>query len=346
MVQTQVFDLEKIKELTSSIETLQASMYNLREITDMSETYSQYMIDNFTDEPFISQIEKVRGIIAIVLNRLEKVANDNITSFLDFQERLIKKYKENYQVQLKKIIFDPESLKNIGLYLIENRKISKTISRFSYVHSLEISQWFEILDSLKQNSLFLKTVKDVNQYYRLLIADKLKLELNKIPKDTDQTLIIDFKKLFLENPTITFNEYNQLIEGKLSRQELKTKKKKISGLKEREELERLKKRQGEQTESYDNYFKLSDREFERRIRKKSREGLKSIKPTSKQAGEVEISVEISEKIKKFKSQFDKSFEEKYLIKKDDELDPLDLIRERKIKKEKEYKRYKDHFENN
>ena len=345
MVKTQIFNLERIKVLTSSIGTLQAKLHYSEEITDMSETYTQYIIDNYTDETFIRQIENVRNLIIDIKARIEKVTNENITSFLHFQERLIKKYKEKYQEQLKKIKLDSEFLKNIGLYLIENREISKTINKFSYVHSIEIPQWFEILDSLKQNSLFLKTVNNISKYYKILIDDKLKLELSKIPKETDKSLIQDFKEKFLENPNFNFNEYIQLIEIKLSHQELKTKEKIVSVLKEREEFERLKKRQEEQRDSYDDYFKFSDREFERRIRRKSREKLKPIKTTTNHVGEVEISDEISEKIEKFKSQFNKSFEEKYLIKKDDELDPLDLIRERILKREKEYRKYKDHFEN-
>jgi len=346
MVKTQLFDLEKIKELTSSIGTLQARMYDLREITDISEKYIQFMIDGFANESFAKEIENLKRLNSKILNHLEKVANNTITSFLDFQERLLKRYKENYQAQLKKIIIDSDHLKNIGLHLIENRKISRMIRSFSYTNSLEITQWLEILDSLKQNSLFLKTIKKIDQYYKNVIDDRLTFELHKIPKEIDPSVIQDFKEKFYENPNLTFNEYNQNIEDKLSHQELKQKNRVISGLREREELERLKKRQEEQTESYDAYFKLSDREFERRLRKKSREGLKPIKSSSKQTGEVEISEEVSEKIEKFKSQLDKSFEEKYLIKKSDELDPLDLIRERRVKKQKEYKKFKDHFDEN
>ena len=233
MAKTQIFNLERIKVLTSSIGTLQAKLHYSEEITDMSETYTQYIIDNYTDETFIRQIENVRNLIIDIKARIEKVTNENITSFLHFQERLIKKYKEKYQEQLKKIKLDSEFLKNIGLYLIENREISKTIIKFSFVHSLEISQWFEILDSLKQNSLFLKTVNNISKYYKILIDDKLKLELSKIPKETDKSLIQDFKEKFLENPNFNFNEYIQLIEIKLSHQELKTKEKIVSVLKER-----------------------------------------------------------------------------------------------------------------
>lgn len=228
--------------------------------------------------------------------------------------------------------------------MIEKREINKTIHEISYVPSIEVAQWLEILDSLKQNSLFLRTIKKIEQYYENLIQDKLKLELSKIPKDADISLIKDFEAAFLEDPNITFTEFLQDFESKLTQKELKTKKEFIAKVKKREELEKLKKKQEEQKEAYNDYLKLSDKAFERKTRKKAREKLSDIRTTDKETKKIEISDEVSEKIEKFKSKLDKSFEEKYLIQKDDEIDPLELIRERKIKKEKEYKKYKDHFE--
>ena len=40
-----------------------------------------------------------------------------------------------------------------------------------------------------------------------------------------------------------------------------------------------------------------------------------------------------------KSKFNESFDEKFLMKRDDESDPLDLVRERKERKNKEYKEF-------
>ena len=135
------------------------------------------------------------------------------------------------------------------------------------------------------------------------------------------------------------------IESKLTQTELKAKKKIREKTIENEKFEILKKTQEEHRETYDDYIKLSNREFERLRRKKDREKLIDISVESKKEKKNEISDEISQKIQNFKSQFEKSFEEKYLVQKNDDEDPLDLVRERKKKKEKEYKKYKNHFEN-
>ncbi len=55
--------------------------------------------------------------------------------------------------------------------------------------------------------------------------------------------------------------------------------------------------------------------------------------------DIEISEDVAEKIEEYKSQLKKSFEQEYFIQKDEETDPLDVIRERKQKAEKEYKKH-------
>jgi len=259
---------------------------------------------------------------------------------------LIRKYKEINQQKLKKLKLDEEALRRIGLFLIENRKICKFIHKISYTPSLEISQWFEILDSLQENSLFLIIMKKVELYRKNLIKVKLKIEISKIPKDTEPSLVKEYEKAFLEDPELSFKEFHQIIENRLTQQELKEKRIRVKEVKEKEEFEKLKKKQEEHKETYEDYLKLSDSEFDRKRRKKSRGKLKSLPKDAKEMKKLEISDEISEKIEKFKSKFKESFEEKYLIQKDDEKDPIDIVRERKRKKEKEYKQYKDHFEEN
>ena len=90
-------------------------------------------------------------------------------------------------------------------------------------------------------------------------------------------------------------------------------------------------------------MKFSHKEFERRLRKQKREKLTDVIVDGNQK-KLELSDEVSEKIQKFKLQFDKNFKENYLNQKDDDKDPIELIRERKKKKEKEYKKFKNHFE--
>ena len=333
MTENQLFNLEKIKELTSSLDGLQAKIHQLNEDSENIKDYTQSVIDNFTSEIFLSQIEEITKIMQTVKSKLEMISNENVANFLFLQENLIKKYKEKNHTKLKKLELHQTQLREIGLHLIEKKKINKTISEISFIPSIEVAQWLEILDSLKQNSLFLKTMKKFELFYENIIKDKLKLELGKIPQNVDNILIKDFEKAFLDDPYITFSDFLQDFESKLTQNERKTKKQYIIELREQEELEKLKKKQEEQREAYKDYLKLSDKAFERKIRKKSREKLGNIKTESKEKKNLELSDEITEKIEKFKSKLDKSFEEKYLIQKDDEKDPLDLIRERKVKKQ-------------
>jgi len=345
MIENQLFNLEKIKSLTSSIDVLQAKLYQLSEDSEQVKAYKQSVIQNFTNEAFLSQVEKITDLMKEIRGMLEKISKHNINIFFRLQESLIKKYKEKNQEKLKNLNLNQEMLKEIGLNLIEERKINKTIHEISYIPSIDFAQWSDILDSLKQNSLFLRTIRKIKLFYETLIQDKLKIEISRIPGDADISLIEDFKTAFLEDPNITFSEFLQDFESDLTQKDLETKKELIAMVKEREELEKLKKKQEEQKEAYKDYLKLSDKAFERKIRKKAREKLSDISTSDKETKKIELSEEVSEKIEKFKSKLGKSFEEKYLIQKDDEQDPLDLIRERKFKKEKEYKKFKDHFEN-
>lgn len=346
MKEYQVFNLEKIKDLTSSIDVLQARVHQLTGQSLKVETWKQLVNERFSEEKFLSQIDTLSDLLIDTRNKLQKIAKENIGRFLNFQGGLIRKYKEINQQKLKKLKLVGDSSRRIGLFLIENRKISKLIYKISYTPSLEVSQWLEILDSLQQNSLFLKIMKKFEIYRENLIQDKLKIEVNKIPKDTEVSLVKEYEKVFLEDPELSFKEFLQILENNLTQQELKEKRVLVKEAKEKEELKTLKKNQEEQKETYNDYLKLSESEFKRKRRKKSREKLKNISKNGKEMKEIEISDEISEKIEKFKSKLDKTFEDKYLIQKDDEKDPLDLVRERKRKKQKEYKEYKDHFEEN
>jgi hypothetical protein len=344
MKENQVFDLERIRDLTSSIDVLQARAHHLTEQSMKVETMKQTVIESFSEEKFLSQIDIISDLLITVRNKLQKIAKENIGRFLNFQEGLVSKYIEINRHKLKKLKLDEEALRKIGLYLIENRQISKLIHKISYTPSLEIFQWFEILDSLQQNSLFLTIMKKIELYREKVLKDKLKIEVSKIPKDTEASLVKEYEKAFIEDPELSFKEFLQIIEKRLTQQESKEKRIRLKEEKEKEEFKKLKKKQEEHKETYDDYLKLSDSEFDRKRRKKSREKLKSNPKNTKEMKILEISDEISEKIEKFKSKFNETFEEKYLIQEDDEQDPLDIVRERKRKKDKEYKQYKDHFE--
>jgi len=344
MSNSQLFDLEKIKKLTLPIEELQIKLNELTQTSNYVMKNIQTIEREFKDKNFLFQIETVEELLKKINIKLNKISRNNLNKFLDLQDRLIRKYKENFKDKLKTLNLNEELTKSIGLSLIEDKKISKIIDFVSFIPSIEIPEWLDLLDSLKNNTVFLKSVKKVRNYYQELLKVRLDLELRKVPKDADPILIKDYKNYFEKTPSLTFDNFMEKIESQLTQREISVKRGFIKKVREKEELEKLKKKQEEQKETYENYLKLSDSEFKRMRRKKRREKLTEISPESKGKKDIELTDEVSEKIKKYKSQLEKSFDEKYMIQKDEDKDPLDLIRERKKRKEKEYKNYKDHFE--
>jgi hypothetical protein len=344
MIKNQLFDLEKIKELTSPIEDLQARINQLDEIPLILAKNKKILDLNFPDDKIL-EIKAIFKIIENLNNNLISISKENVKAFFDFRDNLIENYKEDFKRNLMALKLQKEKTQIIGLYLIDNKKVSKVVTQISYILSIELPQWLELFESLKQNTIFAKTVVKLSKYYERIIQGKLRIELNNLPKDIDPLLRKQFESEFYENPGLKFETFLKNLENQLTHQDFKTKKEDIRRVREREEIEKLKKEQVEKKELYDDYLKLSQKEFERRRRKERRKALNRSKGTSKEIKDLELSDEVSEKIKKFKSKFDKSFEEKYLLTKDEESDPVDLIRKRKKKKEEEYKEFKDHFDN-
>ncbi|MFX1364675.1 MAG: hypothetical protein ACFFCE_12875 [Promethearchaeota archaeon] len=346
MTNKQIFDLDKIKELTFPIEELQIKVNQLNESSRNSIKNIHNIEDELRDEKLISQIEIVQELLDNINGKLNLVSKSNLNKFLDLQDHLIKKYKEIFKKNLKKVTLNENNIKSIGLSFIEDKSICKIIDDVSFIPSIEIPKWLQLLDSLKYNNLFLKSVEQMKCYFQELLQERLDIEVSRIPDHTDPVLINEYKKYFMKNSNSTFEDYIQIIKNELTQKEIESKSEIRKKIKEKEELEKLKKKQEEQNKTYQDYLHLSESEFERIRRKKSREKLTEVSKGTNQEKEIELSDEISEKIKKFKSQFEKNFDEKYMIQKDDETDPIDIIRERKKKKEKEYKEFKNHFENN
>ncbi len=345
MNEQQIFNLEKIKEITNPIEELQGNIFELENnYQQFNERFKKFSALLYNKD-FTDQIQHIAQILDDINTKMIKLSNVNINKFLVFQDSLIKKYKDTFKDNLKKLNIDHIRTKEIGIFLIDSRKISKIIDKSSYINAIEINQWLEILDSLTLNSLFQSTIKKYEKFYNFLVEKRLTIELNKIPEDIDQILIDDFKIAFLKNPSFTFKEFLQIIEKKFTEKELDTRRSIIEQTKEKEKLKELKKKQEAQQQSYKDYLRLSDKEFERMRRKRKREKLSDLEKKQEKSKGIQISEEISEKIEKFKSKFEDSFEEKYLMQKDDEKDPLDIIRKRKKEKEEEYKDYIKKFNN-
>ncbi len=342
MKEIQIFNLERIKKSTDPIEILQGKINDLSLIYNNFIENKNIIAEDFGDSDFLNNIQFFAEMLNKFTEKLLKISNENINKFLIFQDHLIKNYKDNFKENLKNLKLEHNFTKELGLYLIEDKKISKIIAQCAYVPAINIEQWIEILESLEQNSLILSTIKKIEKFYDLHIRDKLNIELTKISKNVDPILIKDYKEAYLKEP-MSFAQFLSELENKFTKEELVDKKILIKITKEKEKLDQLKKKQVEQRKSYDDYLKLSGKEFQRRRRKKKREKLPEITAKSNKSNEIELTEEISEKIEQFKSKFEDSFEEKYLIQNNDEKDPLEVIRERRKLKEEEYKDYLKKF---
>jgi len=346
MIKKELFNLEKIKELTDPIDKLQGKLNQFEEVSDDFIKIKNFALEEISDLSFNEDINDIFIIINNVNNHLIKVTNNNLNKFIEFQNKLVEKYKKIFKNNIKQLKLKEESLQKIGFYLIEHKEISKINEQISYIPSLVLNQWLDILESLRENSSFLKTIKKMEEYFQKIIRERLDFELDKIPKDVDTTILESFKTAFREDSHLTFKKFLQMLENRFSKEEIAAKKEILGKAREKEELENLKKKQEEQQEMYKDYLTLSDKEFKRRRRKEKRKDLSKIDKVSKKNSEIEISQEVSEKIEKFKSQFDKTLKENYLIQKDEDKDPIELIRERKKRKTEEFKNYKKHFEKN
>ncbi|MFO7797031.1 MAG: hypothetical protein ACQERB_12590 [Promethearchaeati archaeon] len=338
------FNLQQIKSFFNPLNILEGklnvleSKYN--EFIQLKERY----LEESAHKDAKPQLRSLKKQIELINDILIEINQNNLESFIEFQDILIEKYKLIHINRLKQLEVNPSHIRKIGLSLIENKDTAKILKKASYISSIKLDQWLEMTDYLEDNSLFISILDDINIFYNKIIDNKLEKELIKIPDYIDKSVLEEFKEAFRENPQLTFDSFIRELEEERIKKKLKEKTESIQKAKEKGMLEDLKRKQEEQNKLYKEYLKYSDKEFERRRRKQKRENLSEIaqKPEIKK----EIGEDVEQKIKKFKSKFENSFEDKYLIQKDDSLDPKNIIRDRKKKKTEEYKEFLKKFKDN
>ena len=342
-MENQIFNLEKIREITSPIENLQGKLSKIANLVDQFKLEKQKMSHYLDNEFNFDQITKLTTLLESIIKNFELIFTNNINNFLNIKNKLINKYKTDLKNILKITELNSNFAREIGQSLIQKRNISKITTQISYTPSISIRQWLDLVDALNQNTIFLSSVEKLQQRYLKILKNRLDYELKKIPIDTPSSIVEKFKQQFNINHDLTYEKFVKIIESKLTEEELQVKKDQLSKSKQKREFEELKKKQEEQTETYESYLKLSEKEFERRLRRQKREKLINVKESETQK-KLELSEEVSEKIEKFKMKLDKKADENYFSKDDIDGDPIKIIRDRKKKKEDEYKKYKDHFE--
>jgi len=342
-MENQLFNLKKIRELTSPVEALQGKVNQITNLVVQFESEKLKISDYSENESFLNQITEIANILNSINLNLKTTFTSNINEFLRFNNKLINKYKTNLKSNLKLVDINSNNTREIGQSLIEKKNISKIITQISITPSISIKQWLELIDALNQNTIFLLSAKKLQKSYLKIVKNRLASELKKIPINTPSSIIEEFEQQFNLYHDLTYERFLKTMKSKLTEEELQAKKESLTRSKQKQEIEELKKKQEEQTESYESYLKLSEKEFERKRRKGKREKLIDV-IESKNQKKLELSEEVSEKIEKFKMKFDKNSNENYLVKENIDEDPIKVIRERKKKKDKEYKKFKDHFE--
>jgi len=342
-MENQLFNLKKIRELTSPVENLQGKINKIANLVNQFESEKLLVSQYSVNESFLNQVTDLTIILENINKNLKNIFNHNINDFLNLKHELTNKYKNDLKNNLKLIDLNKNCTIVIGHSLIEKRGISKIITQISYIPSISITQWLELIDALNQNTIFLSSAEKLQKSFLKIIKKRLDYELKKIPNDTPSSIIEKFEQQFNLNYELTYEEFIKTIESKLTEEELQVKKELLSKSKQKQEIEDLKKNQEEQMETYNSYLKLSKTEFERRLRKKKREKLTDVSESGNQK-KLELTDEVTEKIEKFKMKFNKISDKNYLLEENFDEDPIKIIRERKKKKEKEYKKFKDHFE--
>ncbi len=342
-MENQLFNLKKIRELTSPVESLQGKINKMTNLINQFESEKLNVSQYSDNEPFLNQITDITIILESINKNLKNIFTNNINDFLNLKHELTNKYKNDLKNNLNFFDLNKKHTILIGHSLIEKRNISKILTQISYTPSISVTQWLELFDALNQNTIFLSSVENLQKSLLKNVKKRLDYELKKIPNDTPSSIIEEFERQFNINYELTYEKFLKAIESKLTEEELQAKKELLSKSKQKQKFEELKKKQEVQMETYESYLKLSKKEFERKLRKGKREKLTDVSESGDQK-KLELSDEVTEKIEKFKMKFDKKSDKNYLLKEDIDEDPLKIIRDRKKKKEKEYKKFKDHFE--
>ena len=132
---TKIFNLEKIREITDPIEGLQGKVNQIDNIYEKF-MHNKNSIEAYSyNEETIKQIQNLAGILNEIKESLLKISKDNIGQFLFLQDNLIKKYKESFKESMRYLNLSENSTRLLGLFLIESKKVSKIIDQSSFISS-------------------------------------------------------------------------------------------------------------------------------------------------------------------------------------------------------------------
>lgn len=343
-----VLSLEKIKDLTNPIELLQGKLNIIKNLYNKLKINLQNLVDKseIVDNNNVKYYYVLDNLITTIFTELSKNSEIDLENWLFFKDLLLSEYIASIKNILKVKTLSEGSLKEVGLALIKNKKVSSLLEKAHFIFSIDINLWQKIVDSLKKNPYFLKTLKQIKQFHQNEIERLLFIELNKIPKNINPKIITEFKKEFRKKK-ISFNKFILSSKPEFYERKFVTNGIKENSKKKEDKSFKLKKKQETQFKSYDKLFKLSEDDFQRLKRKKSRKKLNSFSKLEKTDQPSPDKKKITdEKGKALKPTKINSNGKEIKEETEADIDPLDIIRKRKRKKEEEYKKLLNKIRNN
>jgi len=343
-----VLSLEKIKDITNHIELLQGKLNIIKNLYNKFKINLQNLVDKseIVDNNNVKYYYVLDNITRTVYTELSKNSEIDLENWLLFKDLLLSEYITSIKTILKVKTLSEGSLKEVGITLVKNKKVSSLLEKAHFIFSIDINLWQKIVDSLKRNPYFLKTLKHIKQFHQNEIERLLFIELKKIPKNIEPKIITEFKKEFRKKK-ISFNEFILSSKSEFHERKFVTNGIKEKPKKKEDKLFKSELKQETQFKSYDKLFKLSEDDFQRLKRKKSRKKLNSFSKLEKTDQTLPDKNKITdEKGKALKSTKINSNGKEIKEEIEADIDPLDIIRKRKRKKDEEYKKHLDKIKNN
>ena len=231
MIKNISFNLEKIQELTSPIEEFEGKIKSLEEIFERSIKTKIKITKKIQDSILLDKIQITYQSLNDLYTNLIEFSNENIKKFLFFQSNLTKKYNNSFKQNLDGLNL---KTKEIGLNYIEDKKILKVLKHSTIVPSLSSNQWIELINSLKENSLFVSTIKNAEKF---LEAEKLRVIKKKIKEQQDAEVLKELEEKQSESKLNEYQEYLKYPKQIFDIRRRREKRKKLEDLQAKPEIQ-------------------------------------------------------------------------------------------------------------
>jgi len=231
MIKNISFNLEKIQELTSPIEEFEGKIKSLEEIFERSIKTKIKITKKIQDSILLDEIQITSQSLNDLYTNLIEFSNENIKKFLFFQSNLTKKYNNSFKQNLDGLNL---KTKEIGLNYIEDKKILKVLKHSTIVPSLSSNQWIELMSSLKENSLFVSTIKNAEKF---LEAEEFRIIKKKIKEQQDAEVLKELEEKQSESKLNEYQEYLKYPKQIFDIRRRREKRKKLEDLQAKPEIQ-------------------------------------------------------------------------------------------------------------